>query len=125
MKKTAVMALSAIVAAMSLGVAAPARAQSCTSVPPLPTSNTVRIENGQIRIDPNGPGEDAEDLQGYADVRVGEAWTCGFNAVPPQGWCAANLALNAAFNEYTYQDPYSGEVVIDYGRLVADTGCLL
>jgi hypothetical protein len=127
MKKTAVMGVAALVAAMSLGVAAPASAQTCSgNFPPLPASNTISTENGQLRINPNGPAEDADNAGDYANDRADEGVDCALGSVPPQAWCAYELAYwGAWYGYYAYVDTNTGEVVVDYGRLTNDTNSCL
>lgn len=122
MRKATVMAVAAMVAAMSLGLAAPAHAQCPSGVPALPTSNTVKLENGQVRINPGGPTQDVDVAGDYANDRADEGIDCALGVVPGQVWCAAfDIGLNAVrFMYYVYQDPNTGEIVIDYARIVAD-----
>ena len=117
MKKTAVMGVAALVAAGSLGIAAPARAQSCP--PGIPQSDTVKLENGQIRVNPGNPEEDADYL-------IDETGRCAYAAVPPQVWCTHTFVYwDFYYGDYVYQDYWTGDYVIDYGRLSGDVNnCL-
>lgn len=121
-KKSLAMAIVAAVAAVPFGYAAPASAQECNDAIRFPETTTVTIENGQIRINPSGPPEDVDNLTAFATVLANIAVDCAVDAVPSQVWCALNVVANGVFfGTYVYQDPYTGEIVIDYGRLVADT----
>lgn len=129
MRKRWVMGVAAAVAAASLGVAAPARAQDCLSnrFPMPPEAGTVYIENGQIRINPGGVQGDVDQYVAYATERAVDLYWCVVELVPTQVWCLGNgvIGIVANIDQYVYQDPNTGEIVIDYARLVSDaTSCL-
>jgi hypothetical protein len=116
MKKTAVVAVSAMVAAMSLGIAAPASAE-CPSGVPTPSTNTVSLENGQVRINPSGPSEDIANAEDYANDGV----ACGWGTVPEPVRCRlASDPWTWLGGNYVYQDSSTGEYVVDYGQLADD-----
>lgn len=125
MSKATVMGVAALVAAGSLGIAAPASAQDCLGATgPLPPLETVYTENGQLRINPNGVGSDVERYSGHALEEWVETRDCVYGYVPEQVWCAYELVwFGIIFGEsgpYAYQDPYTSEIVVDYGRLQND-----
>lgn len=122
MRKRMIMGVAAAVAATSLGVAAPARAQDCLSnrLPLPPESGTVYLDNGQLRINPNGVQGDIDQYVAYATERAVDFYWCVVELVPPQVWCIANNAVGIATNpdRYVYQE--NGEIVVDYRRLAND-----
>jgi hypothetical protein len=119
MKKTAIMGVAALVAAMSLGVAAPANAQSCGSIGTLPTLSTVSNDNGQIRVNPNGAAGDADNAADLAQEEASDAYQCALSTVPPSVFCA-DRALWAEWDRFVYVDQYTGELVVDYGRVAGN-----
>jgi hypothetical protein len=126
------MGVAAMVAAMSVGIAAPARAQCPSGVPGAPQLNTIYRENGQVRINPSALGSDAGAVEAYAAARVADAIECAFGLVPAQAWCVASKVIEIASIpnpekprlRYVYLDS-SGEIVVDYGLLLEDArGCV-
>lgn len=124
MKKVWTMGVVAAVTGASLWVAAPAMAQVCTPSEPLPAS-PVTIENGQIRINPDVELELAR-LAEDASALANDAISCGWGQVPAPVRCTYGLAWSSGLgSEYVYEDPYTGEIVIDYGELQYDANSCL
>lgn len=124
-KKVSIIGIVAAVTAMSLGVAAPARAEDCPDLPGMPPLSTVTITNEEIRIDPGGPDNDAENAVWYAANAVYAQVNCGLGMVPAQAWCAYALIYNAAWNNYYVYQDYTGDIVIEYARFLADTNACI
>lgn len=124
MKKKWAVAVTAVVSAASLGIAAPASAQSCAGVGTVPRLSTVVVENGQIRIDPNGVEYDVRDAGEIVENEAEDAEECALetivNTVPAPAWCAYSSLVGLAWGGYVYQEWDTGAIVIDYARLVAD-----
>lgn len=131
MKKKSALLLGAMVSVASFGPAGPAHAQDCTTLEPMPGTSTVSVENGQLRINPNGPGQDANNLTTYGVATARDLAACAVAPVPPQAWCPYYAAFEAIYHTvwgpgYVYQDPDTGEVVVDYGDLTTyTTDCVL
>lgn len=122
-------------AVASLGITSPAGAQQdCVGwgFSPAPGPNTVSVENGQLRINPGGVGADIEQYLAYVDPYADKVGRCVGGLIPPEVFCVINNALEIidAIDpvngdlRYVYQDPETGELVVDYGLLLSDiTAC--
>lgn len=121
MRKVWALALTAAIAAATLVVAAPsahAWPADCAALED-PPGVSVDPDTLQVRIDPGGlPNPDAD----WA-LQVANCLDNGL--VLNKAFCFALMPLWFPFGEHVYQDPYTGEIVIDGGRLASDaTTCL-
>ena len=133
MKKTWAVLLTAVVAAATLGVASPARAQGW------PTdclesdgglglqTVTVDLENGVIEIDHTGV---VNDVNYVAAVTTALAWCLENDYVVGTANCLltklaeilVSIDVGSLDLRYVSVNLFTGEILIDYGRLVTDAG---
>ncbi len=139
MKRFATVAVVAIVAATTLGV--PARAEArvvdCTDHLFVQEeagfqSFTINLQTLEVRIQPGAVGDDAlmlVDYYGFDGVNFALCAEGGLVTGPVFCFLGrldeiiSSLDPMNGYLRYVYQDPNTGEIVIDGGRLVADLNC--
>lgn len=136
MRKTFALGLTAALSVATLGFAAPARAADWPT-DCLRSSGAIDFESFsidlvtlEVRINPAGVGPDVDmvtsAVTGLAlclenDIVLGRV-TCLLGKVEE---IVTSINVPALYLRYVYQDPATGELVIDGGRLVEDaTACL-
>ena len=136
------MGLTVAVSAAAIGLAAPAHASaSVDCFPPQDIvvdiqSVSVNLQTLEVRIDPAAIDDDVNWVVALVlseiDYTVDGALCTEGGLVTSRVRCLVAKALEIArsldpaslYFRYVYQDPYTGEIVIDGGQLVADgTAC--
>jgi hypothetical protein len=138
-RRASALLVTAAVATATLAVASPAKAQGpldCLDIQfefPQANSVTVDVDTLQVRVDPDAIEGDVTMLAGLvAGITLDLARCLEGGLIVGPAMCYVDRALEIANSldplslqlRYVYQDPETGDFVIDGGRLLADlTSC--